>query len=157
MTAGVTRKSRPWNSLRAQDVGKGLASQTPCQEALQRRRLCGDQGRVRAGQEVSALQAQDVAYQDVGLQGGLLHARFLQSQADTDQGSACVGGVCSHSHSRSAGEGRQPAATACSSLRACSAADRASTRPSKSPSKTSGRLWAVKPMRWSVTRLWGKL
>ena len=89
MTAGVTRKSRPWNSLRAQDVGQGLASLASGHEALQRRRLCRGQGCLRAGQEVGALQAQDVAHQDVGLQRRRLHSRVLQSQADVDQGSAC--------------------------------------------------------------------
>ena len=142
----------------AQDVGQGLASLASGQEALQRRRLCRGQRGLRAGQEVGALQAQDVAHQDVGLQVGLLHTRVPQPLPDVDQGSACVGGACGHSHSFGAGASQgQLAATASSSLRACSAAARASTRPSRSPSRTSGRLWAVKPMRWSVTRLWGKL
>src|SRR3989454_7024085 len=40
---------------------------------------------------------------------------------------------------------------------ACSAAVSASISSSRSPSRTAGRRWSVRPIRWSVTRVWGKL
>ncbi len=43
------------------------------------------------------------------------------------------------------------------SFSACSAADSSSMNWSILPSSTSSRRWLVKPMRWSVTRFWGKL
>src|SRR2546430_16699546 len=35
---------------------------------------------------------------------------------------------------------------------ACSAAVNASIRSARSPSRTAGRRWSVRPIRWSVTR-----
>ena len=40
---------------------------------------------------------------------------------------------------------------------ACSRSIRASIKKSMSPSSTVSRAWDVTPVRWSVTRFWGKL
>ena len=52
---------------------------------------------------------------------------------------------------------RAPYSESAASRAASSSATSASITSSNSPSMTRSILWTVRPMRWSVTRPWGKL
>ncbi len=111
--------------------------QAALDEGLELGVMGGSEVVLQMGVELVALPAEDVSQEHLGLQVGVL---------DAGGGEASSGG----------GEGLRQLHPSCSSSsRACSLVETASISGSSSPSRIRGRLWRVRPMRWSVTRSCG--
>ncbi len=143
----------------AQEVLQGLARAALLHQRPQLLQLGLRQRALELQVELHARQPEDVADEELRVQAGVVHAPRLEKAGrlpdDLEDGEH--GGGRRPQSSAAARGGAYGWPVSAASFSAKSACWRAAMIASRSPSRTCGRLWRVSPIRWSVTRFWGKL
>jgi hypothetical protein len=147
--AGVGRQRQAVELLNAADVGHGLAGGAPLEGQCEARRRAVPRGGAGMGQHPSAIRAERVGQQQLGVQPGA--RRTGRPEAVGARAQELADGC-----HRAAGQDRGSLSSASEASRsAWSVVLSASSSRSRLPSRTPGRFDRSIPIRWSVTRSWG--